>query len=51
VVHPLARRILTLVVVLTLLLAISLAADPVFGRPDTTCMYRQGFWPIPAQCR
>jgi hypothetical protein len=49
--HPQTRRLLTLIVVLTLLLAMSLAADPVFGRPDTTCMHRpSGFWPLPAEC-
>jgi hypothetical protein len=50
-VHPLTRRFLTVIVILTLLVAMSFAADPVFGRPDATCMYRpSGFWPMPAEC-
>jgi len=33
--HPLVRRFLTVVVVLVLLTAMAVAADPVFGRPNT----------------
>lgn len=33
--HPLVRRFLAVFVVVVLLVAMALAADPVFGRPNT----------------
>jgi hypothetical protein len=38
-VHLTANRLATLFVVLTLLLALSFAMDPIFGRPDTSCVF------------
>lgn len=34
-----ANRLATVFVVLTLLVALSFAMDPIFGRPDTSCMF------------
>jgi hypothetical protein len=36
--HSTANRVATIFVVLTLLVALSFAMDPIFGRPETSCM-------------
>jgi hypothetical protein len=36
--HVTANRLATLFVVLALLVALSFALDPIFGRPDTSCI-------------
>ena len=36
-----ANRLATLLVILTLLIGLSLAVDPIFGRPNVACMIPQ----------
>jgi hypothetical protein len=49
--HQLTRRVLIFIAVVMLLVAMSLAADPIFGRPDTSCMLApSAFWPSPPEC-